>query len=92
MIHADGNGLGQIVQKIGNDKNQFKEFSQQLDDVTIAAANSAYVATMKKYGISEKEVIPIRPIVLGGDDFTAICRGDMALFYTKEFSTIAPLS
>lgn len=85
VIHADGNGLGQIVQKIGNDENQFKEFSQQLNDVTIAAANSAYVATMKKYGISEKEVIPIRPIVLGGDDFTAICRGDMALFYTKEF-------
>lgn len=83
VIHADGNGLGQIVQAIGTDAETFKEFSEKLDSATKKAAQEAYQSIKKRF--DEEEFIPIRPIVLGGDDFTVICRADLALEYVTEF-------
>lgn len=83
IIHADGNGLGQIVQKYGDKPEQFKQFSTDLDKNTKAAAVSAYESI--RYKLKDKEIIPIRPIVLGGDDFTVICRADLALDYVTKF-------
>jgi hypothetical protein len=85
IIHADGNGLGQVVQKVGNDKDKYQAFSSNLDKATKAAAQAAYQIIAEKYVFDKLERIPIRPIVLGGDDFTVICRGDFALEYTKEY-------
>lgn len=85
IIHADGNGLGQIVQKYGDKPDQFKKFSTNLDKNTKAAAVSAFEYIRKKYELKDKEIIPIRPIVLGGDDFTVICRADLALDYVTKF-------
>lgn len=83
IIHADGNGLGQVVQAIGTNETQFKEFSESLDEATKAAAVEAYKIVKNKF--KEDKFIPIRPIVLGGDDFTTICRADIALDYVTEF-------
>lgn len=83
IIHADGNGLGQVVQAIGTSERQFKEFSESLDKATKAAAVDAYNAVKNKF--NEDKFIPIRPIVLSGDDFTTICRADIALDYVTEF-------
>lgn len=83
VIHADGNGLGQIVQAIGTDAERFKEFSKNLDSATKNAAVKAYESV--KVSFNENEFIPIRPIVLGGDDFTVICRADLAIEYVTNF-------
>lgn len=83
IIHADGNGLGQVVQKIGENPEQFKLFSEKLEKATTNAAITAYNFVEDKY--EWKEIIPIRPIVLGGDDLTVICRADLALDYTAKF-------
>lgn len=83
VIHADGNGLGKVVQKVGKDKDDFREFSQKLDKATKEAANMAYEAVKDKFKL--KVVIPIRPVVLSGDDMTVIIRGDLALDYATEF-------
>ncbi len=82
VIHADGNGLGQVVQKIGKSQKKFREFSKKLNDATIAAAKKAFedIGSPVSNG-----VIPMRPIVLGGDDLTMICRGDLAVPFTKAF-------
>lgn len=85
VIHADGNGLGQIVQKIGKNKDTFSKFSKKLDKATIESANAAFVSVKEKCQITDTEIIPIRPIVLGGDDLTVICRGDIAIDYVTEF-------
>lgn len=85
VIHADGNGLGQIVRKIGKDKDKFKLFSEALDKATEEAAQSAFNCICKRHGINTERNIPFRPIVLSGDDHTMICRGDLALDYTKEY-------
>lgn len=81
VIHADGNGLGQIVQKIGTDPDKFRDFSQLLDKATVQAAVEAYNKVISK----DSENIPMRPIVLGGDDLTIICRADLAVPYVKCF-------
>lgn len=83
IIHADGNGLGLIVQKVGKHKEDFRKFSENLDNATKEAAKKAYNAI--SYRFDDKVKIPIRPVVLGGDDFTVICRADFALEYTQHF-------
>lgn len=81
VVHADGNGLGQIVQKIGSDMERYKQFSQLLDQATERAANDAFNALQ----VGDKESYPLRPIVLGGDDMTVIIRGSLAIEYAEEF-------
>jgi hypothetical protein len=83
IIHADGNGFGKITQSIGNDIDELKSFSKKLDNITKKAAQKAFA----KLGISTNKNIPFRPIILGGDDLTIICRADLAIKYTNEFLT-----
>ena len=84
IIHADGNGLGQVVQKVGKKKAKFREFSRLLDEATVEAANIAYDKAIKgKVGLNG--VIPARPVVLSGDDMTIIIRGDLAIQYAEAF-------
>jgi len=92
VIHADGNNLGKLIQKMAENlknknenevKSAFKEFSQKLDKATTCAAQTAYnEVVLKAKNISK---IPIRPIVIGGDDLTVIIRGDLALDFTTVF-------
>jgi hypothetical protein len=83
IIHADGNGLGQVVQKVGKNKEQFKQFSDELDNATINAAHTAYEAVKESF--KDKKRIPLRPVVLGGDDMTIICRADIAVAYADAY-------
>ncbi len=83
VIHADGNGLGQIVQTICTDKKKSRDFSEALKRVTESSAQHAYKAVEDK--TKDQKKIPIRPVVLGGDDLTVICRADIAIPYVKAF-------
>lgn len=84
IIHADGNGMGQVVQKVGKDKDEFHNFSVALDEATNIAAINAFNKIKALFGDSPAKY-PIRPIVLSGDDHTLICRGDLAIPYTMAF-------
>lgn len=84
IIHADGNGLGRVVQKIGNSKDVFKLFSVNLDKATTDAAVQAFNEVVKKEA-EMSNIVPMRPIVLSGDDHTVICRADLAIPYAKAF-------
>lgn len=70
VIHIDGNKLGQIVPKLGN---QLSSFSEKLDIATKKAFNDA------------KQNKRVRDIILGGDDVTLICDANDALLFTKEY-------
>lgn len=83
IIHADGNGLGKIVQRIGTDKRRYKEFSHSLEEATKAAAQAAFGDIMSEE--MWNKTIPIRPIVLGGDDFTVVCRGSIAMKFVASY-------
>lgn len=71
IIHADGNGLGQLIPNI---KMPLNEFSKKLD-----------IATKKAFNEARDETMDIREVVLGGDDLTVICNANNALEFTRKF-------
>ena len=84
VIHADGNSLGKVIQKIERE-DTLKRFSKELDNNTKEAALEAFAKIKEKYNLDGEERIPIRPVVLSGDDFTVICRAAFALEYAGAF-------
>jgi hypothetical protein len=100
IVHADGNSLGQTIQKItakvakehlGTDRLQkmLKTFSENLDRATRQSAQDAFNAIVRpvyeKENIKGKAKLPLRPVILGGDDLTLIIRGELAIPFTQEF-------
>lgn len=93
VIHADGNGLGQILQSHGKDlvqNKKFATFSKAIDDATKNAVKNAFEVVVKhdydaRIVTQPKMRYPIRPIVIGGDDLTVIIRADLAFEFTKVF-------
>ncbi|GBD36895.1 hypothetical protein HRbin36_02023 [bacterium HR36] len=99
VIHADGNGLGQIFlnfdecvrspqQKPSSAWNrtyieQLRDFSLALDECTEHAFLEA-LAGLKPLK-SKEGALPIVPLVLGGDDLTVVCDGQQALQFTVKF-------
>lgn len=79
IIHADGNGLGEVVAQVGKDSSKLKNFSRKLDEATIAAARTA---CREVFGT---EYNAIRPVVLGGDDLTVICRASKAMEFMQRY-------
>jgi hypothetical protein len=71
VIHADGNGLGQILPLLGD---TLSEFSVALDK-----------ATKKAFEDAKDETMQIRDVILGGDDMIVICNANDALEFTKNF-------
>lgn len=88
IVHADGNGFGKIFQKVGHDKKKLSAFSKKVDELTQKAACKAF-ADIKEEIDEELNTpqcfIPIRPVVLNGDDLTVIIRGDLAIPYANAF-------
>lgn len=101
VIHADGNGLGEIILNFDqqleshhfSDKNReyitkLRQFSIALDLCTEQAFRTALKNTFITEEIKKKNqkvLLPIIPLVLGGDDLTVICEGKKALQFTYEF-------
>jgi hypothetical protein len=96
VIHADGNNMGMALQKLASETegisgdeyiSTFRQFSLALDKSTKEAARKAYLEVMKLHPINSNDKLPFRPIVIGGDDLTIICRADLALEFTRLFLT-----
>ena len=94
VIHADGNGLGQLfknfgdhVKKLVKDKpkgrdyiNYYRRFSSALDEIS----RRAFSQTVNEiWGWNDKP--PIIPIVVGGDDLTVIMGGYDSLKFAERF-------
>lgn len=86
IIHADGNGLGEVVQRMSTTKEGLRSFSKKLDEATQQAANAAFktVYTAEEYK-HDSVKFPFRPVVLGGDDMTMICKASLALPYVEAY-------
>lgn len=97
VIHADGNNMGIAIQKLAEKTidhkgaefiKVFRSFSNALDLSTKDAAKKAYLEVMKLNFTDSNDKLPFRPIVIGGDDLTIICRADLALEFTHHFLKI----
>ena len=95
IVHADGNGLGQIFlnfeQYIGSDKgnrnyiNKYRAFSLALDECTEAAFKHALDVFPDEGTSTNESTAPIVPLIIGGDDLTVVCDGHYALEFTRVF-------
>ncbi len=99
VIHADGNGLGEIFLKFQNfinNQNQncavdnrnyvdkLRRFSIALDICT----EKAFISALDAFESTDnKNFATIIPLVLGGDDLTVVCDGKIAIEFTKKFLT-----
>jgi len=91
LIHADGNGLGQLLITLSERLKEhpkfvacFKAFSDAIGRATESAAKQATNEVLIPKA-SANQVMPARPIVLGGDDLTVLVRSDLALDFTSTF-------
>jgi hypothetical protein len=98
VIHADGNGLGQIFinleQYIEGDVSDNRNYIQQLRAFSLAldiCTRQAFVAALRVFADDhnphphQKQRLCLLPLVLGGDDLTVICDAQYALAFTHLF-------
>ena len=102
VVHADGNGMGEILNQVID-----KEYEKGTDFLHYLRAFSASVSMLSKSALEKtllyfrdtlpleglrlrENVFPFRPIVYGGDDLTFVCDGRVGLhlteYYLKRFA------
>lgn len=105
VVHADGNGLGEIIQGIKNafqspeDNRSYIIFMRQFSEGVKALAQNAQKAMVKflihsQFMENKKDkTLPFRPLVSGGDDVTFVCDGrigiSMAVKFLEEFENLS---
>jgi hypothetical protein len=95
VVHADGNALGALIQSLSAQMRScprktadvFRQFSQALDVATTRAAHTAFEELMNEVETKHLKALPLRPLILGGDDITLIIRADLAVEFTVKFLT-----
>ncbi len=95
LVHADGNGLGLILQALDQAAARrpqdfiplYSAFSSLVEQVTCAAARAATAQVLLPARDREGTTcLPARPILLGGDDITLLVRADLAMDYIRVFT------
>jgi hypothetical protein len=88
VVHADGNGLGEIFLNFGehteNNRDyvdKYRKFSLALDECT----EQAFLSSLDAFEGEKNGLIPVIPLILGGDDLTVICDGKSALKFIEKF-------
>lgn len=85
-VHADGNGIGAVLLELaaaGDARSYLSglvEFSSQLEACGLRALEAA-LREVKPLG----GVVPVVPLVFGGDDLTALVPGRQALAFTAAY-------
>jgi len=93
LIVADGNGMGQILQRLQEAAKKrpdrfielYQAFSKAIDVSSTAAAAHA-TQTVLLPARKPGECLPARPILLGGDDVTVLVRADLAMDYVRAYA------
>lgn len=93
VVHIDGNGMGLRIKDIlENNEDKFKslqKFSKNIATCTITAFKEAVKEIVVPAGIKNEKnsptTLPLRPLIIGGDDVTVIIRADLALKFTQVY-------
>lgn len=96
VIHIDGNNMGVKFSKC-RDMQERKNLSKKVQEAVehafgylikkIVTEYDTYadVLDMRALKQGNKRLLPLRPIIIGGDDITFICPGRMGLQYAQAF-------
>jgi hypothetical protein len=93
VVHIDGNGFGEEFRKIDS-----VEKTKNLSDKVKNAVKEAFQYALIEYSKIEDKIksiidienylnniLPIRPIVLGGDDVTFVSHGKLGIWFAEKF-------
>ena len=102
IVHADGNGMGdllnRVIDKEDQDDDKFLHNLRVFSASTAALSHKALEETLLHFKTflplkslnSSDDIFPIRPIVFGGDDLTFVCDGRVGLYlaayYLNQFA------
>lgn len=94
VVHIDGNGTGQRFKE----KDTLKDIRELSLSLRKAVLNSFkkllenidknFKEIEEEFNIScenDKKVLPLRPIIIGGDDLTFVCDGRLGIYFAKLF-------
>ncbi len=94
VIHIDGNNMG-VKFSACETLQERKELSKQVQENVKKAFKSLLSSIVKEYDSyknylnlrveNKKKLLPIRPIIIGGDDVTFVCPGRLGIEYAKRF-------
>jgi hypothetical protein len=90
IIHIDGNNIGKVIKKLSelSIKEHYREIIKNFSDIlgkcTLEASQMAFNKIFASF-TEQVDKIPVRPVIIGGDDITIVIRGDLALDFTKEY-------
>lgn len=101
IVHIDGNSTGQLFQGCQT-LIATRELSKYLKNNTKATMSSLITELIKELKKSDspinnviklssdnsKKCLPIRPVILGGDDVTFICNGKLGIWLAEKFIEI----
>ncbi len=79
-------------EKNKNSNLEFYKFSSMIEEANKEAFKAALKAAVsedirkKKKPVNSKYIVPLRPLVMGGDDLTVVIRADLAFVFTEEFA------
>ena len=101
IIHVDGNNMG-LKFRTCSGLSERRKLSQEIKRKVEGAFGDLLfkIIQMKKAGGFEKclslkdDMLPIRPLIIGGDDVTFLCPANMAIIFTKtlmELMSAEPL-
>ena len=95
IVHVDGNNMGKKFQNC-KEYSKRRQLSREIRRKTEGAFADLLIKIirMKKENFFgdcinlEDNLLPIRPLILGGDDVTFICPANMAILFTKTLMEI----
>ncbi|HEX4606990.1 MAG TPA: hypothetical protein VH092_02175, partial [Urbifossiella sp.] len=95
VVHADGNGLGQVFLKFHDyarttSDDEYVSRLRAFSDAVNAAAEAAFREALAgvRWGQSDDQrakSLPVVPIVLGGDDLTVVMDGSHAIRFAVDY-------
>jgi len=93
VVHIDGNNMGIKFQQC-HTLNQLRQLSTTVKKITNDTFEELLqdlknqiqkTKALDKILNNANEILPIRPIVIGGDDVTFVCNANLALYLTERF-------
>ncbi|MGB5024951.1 MAG: hypothetical protein WBO44_06360 [Saprospiraceae bacterium] len=95
VVHIDGNGMGKIFSNISSFlevrkkssevSSKAKEAMKKLIEQIIMDIEQIKYKDLDLKKESGKTILPIRPILVGGDDITFLCEGKLGVYLAEKF-------
>lgn len=92
IVHIDGNSIGSRFQECETLPDS-RRLSKSVKNATKKSMGELLKTIIEKiddsrfneYFIYKSRILPIRPIIIGGDDVTFVCPGKLGIYFAKIF-------